>query len=144
MLDRRFWRKVRIILDRSSCWLWQGRVRRQLGIFTRGHNVDQDTCRRYVLKTIKKPPDLTKDDMAQSTCRNGLCCRPGHIFHTKKQMPQGRPFSPGNVPPTQRFFEKDCERICAAFESGMPISEIARKENCDRKTIKNIIARATT
>lgn len=72
-----FWSNVRIILDQSSCWIWQRKsaVRGGYGVFERAGFRMQS--HRYALVCTR---GLDVNLHVLHKCDNPKCCRPSHLF----------------------------------------------------------------
>lgn len=80
----RFWLKVAVVFDDSSCWEWTGsRSAAGYGQFRPGGTDRQVVATRWVLaQEIGRP--LAADEQAGHVCDNPPCVRPSHLFLTDR------------------------------------------------------------
>jgi hypothetical protein len=72
---QRFWSKVKIVDDDTSCWEWQAGTTDGYGKFHVGPG--NDRAHRVAYRLERGPIEPGKDVMHK--CDNRLCCRPDHL-----------------------------------------------------------------
>lgn len=85
MKKRTFWNKIRFILDKTSCWEFQGyRYKDGYGSqsIRRNGKKTGTGAHRWMYVLVHQYPELIDDPktLACHTCDNPPCCRPSHIF----------------------------------------------------------------
>jgi len=80
---QRFWEKVKIVDDDTSCWEWQGGIVDGYGKFNDGTK-NGDRSHRVAYKLENGPiPDGME---VMHSCDNRKCCRPDHLSVGTKQQ----------------------------------------------------------
>ncbi len=129
--EERFWARVDIILDGSSCWEWQG-ARNEAGYgSTHIMEGDMPAATHRIAYELENGP-IPEGMFVTHVCDNPSCCRPSHLMvgtawdNTHDMMRKGR----NNIGERngQAVLTWEIVReIRALYAGGMGIPEIAKK-----------------
>lgn len=109
MHDGRFWVKVNIVLDKTSCWLWQRQhAKSKYAVYADTAHGTATPCQRYIQKGLKNE-EFAPNAVAYPKCGNWSCCRPGHGGKRERGMPLSI-FSKTNPPP-KKWLTDDMVRL---------------------------------
>lgn len=144
-VKQRFLCKVKIILDRTSCWEWKssvltgrqngyGRIKFE-GVYRRAHRI---------AIPLFKCIELGPNDVVCHTCDNRLCVRPGHLVvadvqwnnadrHRKQRTASGERNG------FAKLSNDDIPVIRRLHEAGVSKKELGARYGVHRTTISEIV-----
>lgn len=148
-LYKRFWNKVAIVLDKTSCWNWQASINRVTGyggfklpgglLTERPHRV----CAIYFKSGVRS---LCRSDYVCHTCDNKLCVRPSHLviadglWNARDRESKGRGKHPlADLNPSRKLSSGDIPHIHELKAQGKSYSSIAALFGVSNSTIRQIV-----
>lgn len=81
-LRQRFWSKVKIVDDDTSCWEWQAGIQDGYGKFHMPYGNERAHRVAYELEKGRIP----EGEEVMHSCDNRKCCRPDHLSSGTKQQ----------------------------------------------------------
>lgn len=140
---KRFKTGIKFILDKTSCWEWQGTLDKGYGILTiQNKNIG---THRYMWETLHGRIG-TSELFVCHKCDNRKCARPSHLWLGTHEENQLDKFSKdrhlfGSKNPPAKLTEKQVIEI--RNENSLTTSELAKKYSVCYTTIEGILKRET-
>lgn len=148
--SQRFLSFISLILDKTSCWEWQGKIDRRTGYGAfwsteRQRDVFAHRASVMLFKSIELPYNNRKSGTVCHTCDNRKCVRPSHLHVASQQWnaqdrnAKGRANTPlGENNGHAKLSNADIPRIYSLKEQGRTQKSIAQEYGVCRQAIGNI------